>query len=153
MKRNILVAVMTGRCINIVANLTMALPRKSAVEGRCALAIGSSEACIWARWAAAWLRGAKTVKRRQTLRQTEFRNIFGFQVVQYGKIRPTLADRDAYRAPDVEKNTLDPEAALAMCDENTICIVPIQGVTWTGLNDDVEAPRQSAGRLQCQDGL
>lgn len=26
-----------------------------------------------------------------------------------------------------------------MCDENTICIVPIQGVTWTGLNDDVEA--------------
>ena len=26
-----------------------------------------------------------------------------------------------------------------MCDENTICIVPIEGVTWTGLNDDVEA--------------
>ena len=25
-----------------------------------------------------------------------------------------------------------------MCDENTICIVPIQGVTWTGLNDDVK---------------
>ena len=34
---------------------------------------------------------------------------------------------------------LAPEQALAMCDENTICIVPIQGVTWTGLNDDVEA--------------
>ena len=32
-----------------------------------------------------------------------------------------------------------PEEALKMCDENTICIVPIQGVTWTGLNDDVEA--------------
>lgn len=26
-----------------------------------------------------------------------------------------------------------------MCDENTICIVPIAGVTWTGLNDDIEA--------------
>ena len=26
-----------------------------------------------------------------------------------------------------------------MCDENTICVVPIAGVTWTGLNDDVEA--------------
>lgn len=37
------------------------------------------------------------------------------------------------------KATLDPEEALKMCDENTICIVPIQGVTWTGLNDDVEA--------------
>ena len=39
----------------------------------------------------------------------------------------------------LEKTTLDPEAALKMCDENTICIVPIEGVTWTGLNDDVEA--------------
>ena len=38
-----------------------------------------------------------------------------------------------------EKTTLDPEEALKMCDENTICIVPIEGVTWTGLNDDVEA--------------
>ncbi len=37
----------------------------------------------------------------------------------------------------LEKTTLDPEEALKMCDENTICIVPIQGVTWTGLNDDV----------------
>lgn len=39
----------------------------------------------------------------------------------------------------LDKTTLDPEEALKMCDENTICIVPIQGVTWTGLNDDVEA--------------
>ena len=39
----------------------------------------------------------------------------------------------------LEKTTLDPEEALKMCDENTICVVPIQGVTWTGLNDDVEA--------------
>jgi glutamate decarboxylase len=34
---------------------------------------------------------------------------------------------------------LDPHLALQYCDENTICVVPIQGVTWTGLNDDVEA--------------
>ncbi len=39
----------------------------------------------------------------------------------------------------LEKTTLDPEAAIKLCDENTICVVPIQGVTWTGLNDDVEA--------------
>ena len=26
-----------------------------------------------------------------------------------------------------------------MCDENTICVVPIAGVTWTGMNDDIEA--------------
>ena len=39
----------------------------------------------------------------------------------------------------LEKTTLDPAEALKMCDENTICVVPIEGVTWTGLNDDVEA--------------
>lgn len=39
----------------------------------------------------------------------------------------------------LEKTTLDPQLALSMCDENTICVVPIEGVTWTGLNDDVEA--------------
>jgi glutamate decarboxylase len=34
--------------------------------------------------------------------------------------------------------TLDIEQALKLCDENTICIVPIAGVTWTGMNDDIE---------------
>ncbi len=38
-----------------------------------------------------------------------------------------------------EHPTLDIDTAIKMCDENTICVVPIQGVTWTGLNDDVEA--------------
>ena len=52
----------------------------------------------------------------------------------------------------LDKTTLDPEEALKMCDENTICIVPIQGVTWTGLNDDVEA-LTSARRIQRQDRL
>ena len=31
-----------------------------------------------------------------------------------------------------------PSEALEACDENTICIVPIAGVTWTGLDDDIE---------------
>ena len=35
--------------------------------------------------------------------------------------------------------TLNIEEAIRMCDENTICIVPIAGVTWTGMNDDIEA--------------
>ena len=39
----------------------------------------------------------------------------------------------------LEQITLDPKAVIEQCDENTICVVPIQGVTWTGLNDDVEA--------------
>ncbi|MCQ5373255.1 pyridoxal-dependent decarboxylase, partial [Phocaeicola vulgatus] len=39
----------------------------------------------------------------------------------------------------LDKTTLDAEEALKMFDENTICIVPIQGVTCTGLNDNVDA--------------
>lgn len=39
----------------------------------------------------------------------------------------------------LEKPTMDAADAIAMCDENTICVVPIVGVTWTGLNEDVEA--------------
>jgi glutamate decarboxylase len=38
-----------------------------------------------------------------------------------------------------EHRTLCIDEALNRCDENTICIVPIAGVTWTGLNDDIEA--------------
>ncbi len=38
----------------------------------------------------------------------------------------------------MDKLTLDAKDAIAMCDENTICIVPIAGVTWTGLNEDIE---------------
>ncbi len=38
----------------------------------------------------------------------------------------------------LDKPTLDIDEALKVCDENTICIVPIAGVTWTGLDDDIE---------------
>ena len=40
---------------------------------------------------------------------------------------------------DEQHPTLDIDAALKACDENTICIVPIAVVTWTGLDDDIEA--------------
>lgn len=39
----------------------------------------------------------------------------------------------------MENPTLSAVEAIAMCDENTICIVPIAGVTWSGLNEDIEA--------------
>lgn len=39
----------------------------------------------------------------------------------------------------LEYPSLDAKKAVSMCDENTICVVPIAGVTWTGLNDDIEA--------------
>ncbi len=61
----------------------------------------------------------------------------GFQVV--GEVLPALANRTANRASDAEEPGRSIPSRRSPCDENTICIVPIQGVTWTGLNDDVEA--------------
>ena len=39
-----------------------------------------------------------------------------------------------------------------MCDENTICVVPIEGVTWTGLNDDVEALDKALDEFNARTG-
>jgi glutamate decarboxylase len=52
----------------------------------------------------------------------------------------------------LEKTTLDPAEALKMCDENTICVVPIEGVTWTGLNDDVEALDKALDEFNARTG-
>lgn len=130
------VAVMTGRCINIMANLWHS-PEKAAWKTG-APAIGSSEACMLG-GVAAWLRWRK--KRKEAGKPYDKPNFVissGFQVVweKFGQ----LWQIEMRTVPlTLDKNTLDPEAALGMCDENTICIVPIEGVTWTGLNDDVEA--------------
>lgn len=51
-----------------------------------------------------------------------------------------------------EHPTLDVDAAIKLCDENTICVVPIQGVTWTGLNDDVEALDAALDKFNAETG-
>ena len=103
-----------------------------------ALAIGSSEACMLG-GVAAWLRWKD--RRKAQGKPTDKPNFVissGFQVV-WEKFAQ-LWQIEMRQVPlTLDKTTLDPEEALKMCDENTICIVPIQGVTWTGLNDDVEA--------------
>ena len=130
------IAVMNAKCINIIANLWNTPEQAKWKSG--ALAIGSSEACMLG-GVAAWLRWRK--KRQAQGKPTDKPNFVissGFQVV-WEKFAQ-LWQIEMRQVPlTLEKTTLDPEAALKMCDENTICIVPIEGVTWTGLNDDVEA--------------
>ncbi len=130
------VAVMCGRCINIIANLWNTPEQGEWKSG--AVGIGSSEACMLG-GVAAWLRWRKF--RTSQGKSTDNPNLVmsaAYQVVwekfcQLWQIElrsvPLTAD----------SQTLDPQKALELCDENTICIVPIVGVTWTGLNDDVEA--------------
>lgn len=130
------IAVMNAKCLNIVANLWNTPEEAKWKAG--ALAIGSSEACMLG-GVAAWLRWRN---RRQAAGKPFDKPNFvisaGFQVV-WEKFAQ-LWQIEMRQVPlTLDHTTLDPQDALKMCDENTICVVPIMGVTWTGLNDDVEA--------------
>ncbi len=130
------VALMSGRCINIIANMWNTPERE---EWKCgALGIGSSEACMLA-GVAAWLRWRE--RRKAQHKPCDNPNLVmssAFQVVWEKFCQ--LWQIELRTVPiSMKHQTLDPYNALSLCDENTICIVPIVGVTWTGLNDDVEA--------------
>lgn len=130
------VAVMTSRCINILANLWNSPEKGESKTG--ALGIGSSEACMLG-GVAAWLRWRK--RRKEQGKDCTKPNLVmsaGMQVVWEKFCK--LWQIELRQVPLTrEKRTLCAKDALKLCDENTICIVPIAGVTWTGLNDDIEA--------------
>ncbi len=130
------VAVMCGRCINIIANMWNTPEKGEWKSG--ALGIGSSEACMLG-GVAAWLRWRE--RRKEQGKPYDKPNLVmssAFQVVWEKFCQ--LWQVELRTVPiSLKHQTLDPSEALALCDENTICIVPIAGVTWTGLNDDVEA--------------
>ncbi len=129
------IAKMCGKCINIVANLWNT-PEKNAWKTG-ALAIGSSEACMLG-GVAAWLRWKERRKAAgKPFDKPNFVISSAFQVV-WEKFAQLWQIEMRVVPLTKEKITLDPQDALNMCDENTICIVPILGVTWTGLNDDVK---------------
>ena len=128
------VAVMCGRCLNIVANMWNTPEKAEWKTG--ALGIGSSEACMLG-GVAAWLRWRQ--RRKAAGKPFDKPNLVmsaGFQVVWEKFCQ--LWQIEMRTVPlTLDHITLDPKQALEMCDENTICIVPIAGVTWTGLDDDI----------------
>ena len=130
------VAVMCGRCINMVANMWNTPEKGSWKTG--AVGIGSSEACMLG-GVAAWLRWRD--RRKNEGKPYDKPNLVmssAYQVVWEKFCQ--LWQIEMRTVPITHAHpTLDIEQAIRMCDENTICIVPIQGVTWTGMNDDVEA--------------
>ena len=130
------IAVMASRCINILANLWNTPEQGDSKTG--ALGIGSSEACMlggvaaWLRWRKRRLAEGKSVDKPNLVMSS------GMQVVWEKFCQ--LWDVEMRCVPiSLEHPTLCAAEAIKMCDENTICIVPIAGVTWTGMNDDVEA--------------
>ena len=129
------VAVMCGRCINMVANMWHTPEKGDWKTG--AVGIGSSEACMLG-GVAAWLRWRE--RRKAAGKPFDKPNLVmsaAYQVVWEKFCQ--LWQIEMRTVPITHKHpTLDIEEAIRMCDENTICIVPIAGVTWTGMNDDIE---------------
>ena len=130
------VAVMCGRCINMVANMWNTPETGEWKTG--AVGIGSSEACMlggvaaWLRWRERRKAAGKPFDKPNLVMSTAYQVVWE-KFCQLWQI-------EMRTVPITRKNpTLDVEQAIKMCDENTICIVPIAGVTWTGMNDDVEA--------------
>ncbi len=143
------IAIMSARCINILADLWNS-PEEA--EWKCgALAGGSSEACMLG-GVAAWLRWRE--RRKAEGKDFSRPNIVissGLQVV-WEKFA-LLWQIELREVPLSDRHiTLDAEAAINMCDENTICVVAISGVTWTGLNDDIEALDSALERYNKQSG-
>ena len=130
------VAVMCGRCINMVANMWNSPEKAEWKTG--AVGIGSSEACMLG-GVAAWLRWRE--RRKDAGKPYDKPNLVmstAYQVVWEKFCQ--LWQIEMRTVPITHKHpTLDVDEAIKACDENTICIVPIAGVTWTGMNDDIEA--------------
>ena len=130
------IALMCAKCINIVANLWNTPEQAKWKAG--AIGIGSSEACMLG-GVAAWQRWKnRRIAQNKPYDKPNFIISSAYQVVweKFAQLWQ-IEMRTVPLTP--EKQTLCPEDVISRCDENTICVVPIQGVTWTGLNDDVKA--------------
>ena len=110
------VAVMCGRCINIIANMWNSPEKAEWKTG--ALGIGSSEACMlggvaaWLRWRAK--RKAEGKPLRQTQSGDELRLPGGL-----GEVLPVVADRDAHGAPHARKSRRSIRRTLWRCATRT----------------------------------
>ncbi len=144
------IALMSGRCINILANLWNSPEDAEWKTG--ALAGGSSEACMLG-GVAAWLRWRDARKAAgKPYDKPNFVISSGLQVVwEKFAMLWQIEMREVPLSDD--KRTLDAEAAVKLCDENTICVVAISGVTWTGLNDDVEALDSALEKFNTENNL
>jgi len=136
------------RCVNILAKLWNS-PEKPYCTGTST--VGSSEACM--------LGGIAALKRWQKKRKakglpTDKPNFIISTCMQVVWEKFAIYwDVEMRMIPvTAEKITLDPQDVVKACDENTICVVPIQGVTITGLNDNVKEINDALDKLNAEKG-
>ena len=143
------VAVMCGRCINMIANMWNTPEKGDWKTG--AVGIGSSEACMlggvaaWLRWRNRRMAEGKPCDRPNLVMSTAYQVVWEkFCQLWQIEMRTVPITRDHI--------TLDIDGAIGMCDENTICIVPIAGVTWTGMNDDIKGLNDALDKFNKKTG-
>lgn len=136
------------RCVNIIAKLWNS-PEPPYCTGTST--VGSSEACM--------LGGISALKRWQKRRKdkglsTDNPNFVISSCMQVVWEKFAIYwDVEMRLVPVTAENiTLDKGDFISFCDENTICIVPIVGVTITGLNDDVEIIDREIDKLNAETG-
>ena len=143
------VAVMCGRCINMVANMWNSPEKAEWKTG--AVGIGSSEACMlggvaaWLRWREKRKAEGKPYDKPNLVMSSAYQGVWE-KFCQLWQIEMRTVPLTH------EHPTLDIDEALKMCDENTICVVPIAGVTWTGMNDDIEGLNNALDRYNEKTG-
>ena len=143
------VAVMCGRCINMVANMWNSPEEAEWKTG--AVGIGSSEACMlggvaaWLRWRDRRRAQGKPYDKPNRVMSTAYQVVWE-KVCQLWQIEMRTVPITR------EHTTLNIDEAIRMCDENTICVVPIAGVTWTGMNDDIEALDKALDKYNAKTG-
>jgi len=125
-------AMIEERCINIVSRLFNA-PE----TGVGASAIGSSEAVMLAGMALKWRWRDRMKAKGQPTDKPNIVMGNNVQVVwekfaRYGEVEPRYIEME----PD--QYTITPEGVLNAVDENTIAVVPILGVTYTGAYEPVK---------------
>ncbi len=140
------------RCVNILAKMWNSPEADGESYCMGTSTVGSSEACM--------LGGLSALKRWQG--RCDWRN--------EKCARPNMVISAAYQVVwekfaiywDIEmrqvpitrdKITLSPEDVISRCDENTIMVVAIQGVTQTALNDDVKALDQALSNFNKENNL
>ncbi|MEG1807522.1 MAG: pyridoxal-dependent decarboxylase, partial [Cetobacterium sp.] len=126
------------RCVSIISDLWNA-PKDEEYMGTST--VGSSEACMLGGMAMKfrWRKRAQALGIDINAKKPNLIVSSGFQVVWEKFCVYWDVELRELPMKSLEELYLDPKAAVAACDEYTIGIVPIMGITYTGTFDDIVA--------------
>lgn len=142
-------AAIEDRCIHIMADLWNSPSPKDTIG---VSTTGSSEACMLGglvlkrRWQARRKAQGLTVDRPNIVFSSAVQVVWE-KFANYFEVEPRYVDVTP------ERPCLTPEGVLEAVDENTIGVVPVLGVTYTGVYEPVEAIASALDRLQQDKGL